>query len=246
MSEYLIIPKINANDIILKYQQYFNIDHSKKNDDIEEINKNNVENEDLTKCLSHEICLNSSNHLLSYYDNDKPIQMILNSNHQFMPTEVNIRCWWCGQSPIKNPILLPMKYNPPTKKNIQSYEGEGYFDHPACMLAYYNKNKHKHRYKNIFGYIDMFITDFYGKDIEIKCAPSWKLLESYGGSLSRKNFNEERGKCIYKKLDGHNKYIPLNRQLFVDIKCPNCDCTIVSSNNLVTLLPIGTWYIKQD
>jgi len=118
------------------------------------------------------------------------VKMFCSSTKKILSASSGMCCWWCRHSIPSNfhPIGLPMKY----KKEDCVFETEGYFCSFNCILAYNNEmciNNIRYRetgsliyilYKKIFGEFPINMT--------IKPALSWKLLKTYGGTLTINEF----------------------------------------------------------
>ena len=94
-----------------------------------------------------------------------------------------------------------LKENKTTNIYIDNREGyicDGIFCSFNCCKAYIKENKHNILYEKS----DMLLTKLYTditniKDISINPAPSWRLLEEYGGQLTINQFRENFNKITY-------------------------------------------------
>lgn len=108
----------------------------------------------------------------------------------------NVNCWWCRHSIPENVHLIgcPIKYQravSPSSSTLggnEYFETEGFFCSFNCVLAYNNEvSQHNIRYRESGGLIYLLykkLFGFYPYQMNIKPAPSWKILKSYGGDMT--------------------------------------------------------------
>jgi hypothetical protein len=78
------------------------------------------------------------------------------------------------------------------------YETEGIFCSFNCFLAFIDENKHNSRYRNSKILMSNIYKEYFGKDLsEINPAPSWKLLEEYGGYMSIEEFRDKMNTFVF-------------------------------------------------
>lgn len=133
-----------------------------------------------------------------------------------LPVTTTRPCWWCRSSFKTTPIGCPLVYhsqkhsgidkqyieekfklaNFPTDTN-DFFETEGIFCSFPCCKSYI-LDQESIKYKNSLSLLSMMYIIFYGENKEpIVCAPSWKMLIDYGGSLTPEEFRKTFGKLSY-------------------------------------------------
>lgn len=103
------------------------------------------------------------------------------------------------------------------------YEGEGIFCSFNCMISYLKEvQSHNIKYKNCSMLILKMYKDIFGyypKEIIME-APSWKMLNEYGGDLSLLEFRKCFQMITYKELSQYIKLMPSGpvNNLFIEVK----------------------------
>lgn len=130
-------------------------------------------------------------------------------------------CFWCRLSFEHSPLGCPINYIPARvvkectsdttkekyvlKENIPSYEGEGsYYLTDGiycsfnCCLSFIHSVKHDPYYSHSKEYLyHMHMKSFPTSPTIIHPAPSWRLLQTYGGNLSPDEFRSSFNNYIY-------------------------------------------------
>jgi hypothetical protein len=106
-----------------------------------------------------------------------------------VPSTTSIFCWWCRHSVPKefHPLGLPIRY---TK---DYFDTEGIFCSFNCMCSYLHDNLNNNLYKDSSSLIYLMYKSIFGEfpiKMNLKKAPSWKLLKQYGGPLSIEEFRD--------------------------------------------------------
>lgn len=125
-----------------------------------------------------------------------------------LPITTDKPCWWCRESFLTHPIGAPLKYHPHIKEgkmlnvcnsnlnklNLNSntndfFETEGIFCSFPCVKAWVSeKAKTDVRYRYSGELLTQLYYKLYGKIIIITGAPSWKLINKWGGHLTINEF----------------------------------------------------------
>lgn len=108
------------------------------------------------------------------------INKILIHNINISP---NTKCWWCHHSFDNPAIQLPDDYYNNT------FYCNGHYCSFNCAKSY-NLNTNDNLVGKRYSLLNLLYFQTYGKYIEIIAAPSWLILEDYGGTLSIKKFRE--------------------------------------------------------
>jgi len=106
-----------------------------------------------------------------------------------IPKFTNIKCWWCRSCVPSNiqPLGMPIKYT----KEHSFFDTEGMFCSFNCMCSYLHENTNVSQYKDsgsLIYFMYKCIFNEYPYKMNIRKAPSWKLLKDYGGNLSIEEF----------------------------------------------------------
>lgn len=152
-----------------------------------------------------------------FYDQSKNritnyLTMIDCENQKYVPMETNIPCWWCGYNIITNPIGLPTKYFYEENTDFQSFleqrnlskdtkfffETEGVFCSFTCCKAYILDKPFNSSYKKSCNLLSLMYFITYGKWVNIPTAPSWKLLEKWGGPIDINDYHTSIGNFVYR------------------------------------------------
>jgi len=107
-------------------------------------------------------------------------------------------------------------YQSETQK-MSYYMTDGIFCSFNCCLSYIIQNKSNPLYKQSIFLLYKIYRDLFcihnETSFEIKQAPDWRLLESYGGSLSIENYRKNFYKIEYKDQHEYLKNIPTFRSI---------------------------------
>lgn len=139
-----------------------------------------------------------------------------------LPLTTNHPCWWCRTSFLTCPIGLPVRYvstnflsdqqkeyvlnnlkkqNITAKHPIEYFECEGIFCSFPCVKSYIFDNVTLNsRYRkscNLLTLLFFKLKPNDEEDINIPCAPSWKLLKDWGGHLTKDEFRASIGNLYY-------------------------------------------------
>ena len=125
-------------------------------------------------------------------------------------------CWWCRHTFTTSPIGCPLRYYPNQvgdkkmvmddklkKQNVSSaandfFETEGVFCSFPCAQAYILEQRSP-RYNNSSMLLAFLYSKFFGSQQVIVPAPTWKVLETYGGHLMIEDFRKTFGKLSYEE-----------------------------------------------
>jgi len=88
------------------------------------------------------------------------------------------------------------------------YETDGIFCSFNCCLAFIKDNFKNPLYNNSELLLGKLYKELFEIDINIKEAPSWKLLKSYGGPLTIDDFRDNNHKITYENLSSYISKIP--------------------------------------
>ncbi len=114
----------------------------------------------------------------------------------------NIKCWFCRLS-IPNewsPLGIPIKYIEKTKK----FHTEGSFCSFNCISSYITDNSSTFRYKDSGPLLFLMYRMIFKNPVpimQIKQAPSWKLLKEYGGHLDVEEYRKSLQYLEYKNMN---------------------------------------------
>ena len=132
--------------------------------------------------------------------------------------KTNINCWWCRYSIPENLLLLgcPIKYHKANQSlgKDEHFETEGFFCSFNCVLSYNNDvSQHNIRYRETGGLIYLLykkLFGFYPYQMNIKPAPSWKILKAYGGDMTIQEFRN-----TFQKVESLSENAIKNKELFL-------------------------------
>lgn len=125
-----------------------------------------------------------------------------------LPITTDKPCWWCRESFQTHPIGAPLKYHPHVKEgkiydvckcnldklNFNSetndfFETEGIFCSFPCVKAWISeKAKTDVKYRHSGELLTQLYYKLYGKIEILPKAPSWKLINKWGGHLTINEF----------------------------------------------------------
>lgn len=188
MSSGLSISTVESNDRI----QHLRDEITEKDELIEELQKEILELKNIDKLINNNGCLikKFNENVLEYHNQE----LTINNN--------NCRCWWCHHHFDNTPYFLPDSYHK------GKYKVFGYFCSMSCALGY-NINNCKDDYK--VSERTALLKNLYNVTGEIIVAPSYLILEDYGGDLSIEEYRKQN--CINSKtftiLNAPVSYIPL-------------------------------------
>jgi len=106
------------------------------------------------------------------------------------PRKTRVLCWWCKHSFDDHPLGAPRKYIEDKKDTLGKFHVEGCFCSFPCVKSYMLDQRN----------FDMYLLSFMVKtisgveDMYIEPAPSWKLLEAFGGRLDVNEFRKTNKK----------------------------------------------------
>ena len=109
--------------------------------------------------------------------------IFFNGQHINHDENININCYWCRHPFTSKPWFCPLKFYP--EKNI--FEVDGIFCSPECHNAFLYDNNTNPIYKDsaqLFSLLYFYRVGKWKKKLSIAIAPSWKLLQSYGGDMT--------------------------------------------------------------
>jgi hypothetical protein len=136
----------------------------------------------LTKKITEKSFENSSDIKNSNYDSMNYININKISIHT-INIQKNTKCWWCHHSFNSPPIQLPDDYYNNT------FFCNGHYCSFNCAKSY-NLNTNDNLVGKRYSLLNLLYYQTYGKYIEIIAAPSWLILEDYGGTLSIDKFRD--------------------------------------------------------
>ena len=158
-----------------------------------------------------------------------------------LPLTTGVCCWWCRFPFTWSPVGCPLKYYPNLSKddpkynimvqNLKSmnlststtflFETEGIFCSFPCVLSYIVDENGKgkiSKYKDSLNLLTLMYEKIYEEKIIIPNAPSWKMLEAYGGHLKIDEFRSLFGKIKYLETPNVKRPIMYNTsQYYVEI-----------------------------
>lgn len=100
----------------------------------------------------------------------------------------SIKCFWCRHSFDNLPCTCPIQYD----KVHNRYETDGVFCSYHCIVAYIYDSPNNIRYRDslhLLMHMHEQTFGFYPKT-NINPAPSWQLLEDYGGHMTIQQFRD--------------------------------------------------------
>lgn len=114
-----------------------------------------------------------------------------------LPEKTDIWCYWCKHPFNCQPIGCPIKYYIDENLNENIYEIYNIFCGFYCLMAHIKFVKKYIIDEDIYRESDTLINqmyyDIYGYfplNNELTCAPDWKLLKSFGGSMEIEDFRK--------------------------------------------------------
>ena len=137
-----------------------------------------------------------------------------------LPRATHECCHWDRHPFSNHPVGCPITYHNVQsgieadrvleklkEKNVDSttrdfFETEGIFCSFSCAKAYaldeLQRTKNN-KYKDALGLLTLLYEKVVGKVVEIKAAPGWRLLDSYGGHLSIEEFRNISDNIVYEE-----------------------------------------------
>ena len=122
------------------------------------------------------------------------------TSNNYLDKHTDIKCWWDRHKFKTSPLGCPLEYS----KNI--FFTEGIFCSFPCIYAYIHSMKDI-EYTDSIILLNLMIKLYFNKNIQIKEAPSWKLLKEYGGHLSIEEFRQSFSNINF--YECINKNIPM-------------------------------------
>jgi len=135
-----------------------------------------------------------------------------------LPQYTNMPCWWCRDTFLTSPLGIPIRYFSLLDQNTIEYEyimkkckhlniknveeffeTEGIMCSFPCMKAYILKNMNNPRYKNSLDNLSLLMKKLSGKFSECPTAPSWKLIDTWGGHMTIEKFRSSFGHFVYEE-----------------------------------------------
>jgi hypothetical protein len=146
------------------------------------------------------------NCIYSYYDQSKKhVKCSLTMNDLVgnkLPQKTNIHCHWCRSPFQTSPIGCPIKYTNDT------YIVDGIFCSFNCCKSFIHTQQHNCLYDYSENILNMLYYSIYNNYINIKKAPSWRLLKEYGGNQTIKQFRESFNTIEYINNNNYITKIP--------------------------------------
>ena len=142
----------------------------------------------------------TSNVLLEPMDS-KMVLMQDHVNCGYLPDRTDVWCGHCRHPFDTSPIGVPIKYVKKKVDKIQPKADEvtgtndyfltsGIFCSFPCCLAFIKDHNHNPLYKNSKSLLYSLYYKIYHTEMNIQKAPSWEILQVYGGELSIKDYRE--------------------------------------------------------
>lgn len=152
-----------------------------------------------------------------------------------MPTTTTRPCWWCRASFTTRPIGCPLKYTPLTgiersrvvprieamglTPTEGAFETEGMFCSFPCCKAYIIEQRQDVKYKDSLGLLGQLYTALYDKRPEYPIAPSWKLIDTWGGHLTIQQYRASFTRVEYEEtINIRRPYIFCSSQYLAERK----------------------------
>lgn len=212
----LVLSNINVDEILLKYFE---------NDCDEDIQETLIGEDVINDMITEKTP--KSKKCLYFLDSYKTQIKLWQCMYDFysqsiLPPSTNKPCWWCRRTFTTSPIGCPIRYyyhkdsgiekerfeEKMSKLNIKIdtndfFETEGNFCCFPCAKAYILEQLAKTKsckYKESLSLLSILHSKFFNKIVDIPIATNWKLLNTYGGHLTSKQYNETFGKIEYEEL----------------------------------------------
>lgn len=116
-----------------------------------------------------------------------------NVKSEKLPTITELSCWWCRHSFDSIPIGCPLYFQSPN-----NFEVEGIFCSFPCTQSYILKQNNIRYVESSTLLLLMYTKMFEKIPKSIPPAPTWKILESYGGHLNIDEFRSSFGRLYYR------------------------------------------------
>ena len=201
-----ILFNINPNEIDKKYN--INI-------------KSNIDSTNTIINKTNLADLTSSNHKhVIYFDEAKKkkkssVTMLHHITNSIISKKTNLRCFWCKHNFKTQPIGCPIKIN-----EKQQYICDGIFCSFNCCMSFIIDNQHNPFYEYSLHLLYNIYKSISNNNNKIEPAPSWRLIDVFGGHLTISQFRDSFYKVEY--IDSDTKL-----------------------QDLPTLLPIGYVYEER-
>lgn len=152
----------------------------------------------------------STQKYFTYLDEAKKHKKCLITMHNYLghllPTRTHISCFWCKHPFNHSPIGCPIKY----ENNI--YYTDGIFCSFNCCKAFIHDQEHKEIYAKSDTLLNnLFYSLFNTQNIEV--APTWRILEKFGGNKTIEEFRDSFHKYEYFDIDNYiiqqHKMLPI-------------------------------------
>lgn len=130
---------------------------------------------------------------------DKPISQVVKDTKSYFqvlkefsgldwPIKTRVHCWWCKHSFSEKPLGAPRRYTEEKKGVPRKFHVEGCFCSFECTKSYMIQENN----------FDMYLLSFLVKvvsgmeNVNVTPAPSWKLLQTFGGELTIEDFRKNQ------------------------------------------------------
>ena len=134
-----------------------------------------------------------------------------------LPNATNKPCWWCRSSFVTCPIGAPINFwskssssihrsaaikkcqdlNIKVDDDFEFFETEGIFCSFPCVKAYILSNIKNPRYKECLTNLILLFNSIHKCVKHIPIAPSWKVLEQWGGHQTIEQYRSSFDRLIY-------------------------------------------------
>ena len=103
------------------------------------------------------------------------------------------KCWWCHCPFGWQPLCCPLTkyYDPYGNRDIDSFDGEGFFCSLGCIKSYVLDQKGDPKYKDSLHLLGVLASLIQGHPV-VTQNPHWKLLSDHGGNLDITAFRTEK------------------------------------------------------
>lgn len=140
---------------------------------------------------------------------------VSDDTNSVLPIQTDLPCWWCRYTFTSSPIGLPIRYSSEytdhkrflveynlkrlnsSINSIDLFETEGNFCSFECACAFILDNINNPKYRNSYMLLTTLYLKLYSTLTIIEPAPSWQLLEKWGGNMTIERYRSTF-KTIYK------------------------------------------------